>query len=59
MLVVLFKKISKLRIFMRSRGGYGCSDMILGLIGLLVRFSSTNVSMTQPSRSNRSLKLVM
>ena len=50
-LVVPFKNIIKLGIFMRSRGGYGCSDMILGLIGLLVRLSSTNVSMTQPSRS--------
>ena len=58
-LVVSFEKISKLGIFMRPRGGYGCSDMILGPIGLLVRLSSTNVSMTQPSRSNRSLKLVM
>ena len=59
MLVVPFEKISKLGIFMRSRGGYGCFDMILDPIGLLVRLSSTNVSMTQRSRSNRSLKLVM
>ena len=58
-LVVPFEKISKLGIFMRSRGGYGCSSMILGPIGLLVKLSSINVSMTQPSRSNRSLKLVM
>ena len=57
--VVPFEKISKLSIFMRSRGGYGCYDMILGPIGLLVRLSFTNVSMTQPSRSNMSLKLVM
>ena len=34
-------------------------DVILGPIGLLVKLSSTNVSMTQPSRSNKSLKLVM
>ena len=54
-----FEKISKLGILMRSRGGYGCFDMILGPIGLLVRLSSTNVSLTQRSRSNRSLKLVM
>ena len=58
-LVVPFENINKLGIFMRSRDIYGCSDMILGPIGLLVRLSSTNVSMTQPSRSNRSLKLIM
>ena len=58
-LVVLFEKISKLGIFMRSRDIYGCSDMILGPTGLLVRLSSTHVSLTQPLRSNRSLKLVM
>ena len=58
-LVMPFEKISKLGIFMRSRDSYGCSDMILGPIGLLVKLSSTNVSMIQPSRSNRSLKLVM
>ena len=45
-LVVPFENISKLGIFMRYRGGYGCSDMILGLIGLLVRLSSTKASMT-------------
>ena len=54
-LVVPFDKISKLGIFMRSRDSYGCSDMILGPIGLLVRLSSANVSLTQPSRLNRSL----
>ena len=58
-LVVPFENINKLGIFMRSRGCYGCFDMILHPIGLLVRLSSTNVSMTQPSRLNRSLKLVM
>ena len=58
-LVVPFEKISKLGIFIRSKGCYGCSDLILCPIDLLVRFSSTNVSMTQPSRSNRYLKLVM
>ena len=58
-LVVPFEKISKLGIFMRSTGGYGCFDKVLGLIDLLVRLSSTNVSTTQPLRSNRSLKLVM
>ena len=58
-LVMPFEKISKLGIFMRSRNGYGCFDMILGLIDLLVKLSSTNVSMTQPSRSNMSLKFVM
>ena len=58
-MVVPFEKISNLGIFMRSRDGYGCFDMILGPIGLLVRLSSTNVSMTQPSRSSKSLKLVM
>ena len=58
-LVVPFEKISKLGIFMRLTGGYGCSDMILDPIGFLVRLSSTNVSMTKPSRSNKSLKLLM
>ena len=58
-LVVPFEKINKLGIFMRSRGGYQCSNKVLGSIDLLVRLSYTNVSMTQPSRSNRSLKLVM
>ena len=58
-LVVPFEKISKLGIFMRFRDSYGFSNMILGPIGLLVKLSSTNVSMTQPLRSNRSLKLVM
>ena len=59
MLVVPFEKISKLGIFIRFRGGYGYSNMNLDPIGLLVRLSSTNVSMTQPSRSSRSLKLVL
>ena len=58
-LVVPFEKIGSLGIFMRSRDGFGCSNMILGPIGLLVKLSSTNVSMTQPLRSSRSLKLVM
>ena len=55
-LVVPFEKINNLGIFMRSRDGYGCYDIILGPIGLLVKLSSTNVSMTQPSRSSRSFK---
>ena len=44
---------------MRSMDGQRCSDMILSLIGLLVRLFSTNVSMPWSSRSNRSFKLVM
>ena len=58
-MAIPFENISKLSIFMRSMGGYGCFDMILGPVSFLVKFSSTNVSMTQTSRSNSSLKLVM
>ena len=53
-MVVPFDKINMLGIFMRSRGGYECSNMILGPIGLLVRLSFTSASMTQPLRSNKS-----